>query len=538
VILAKTLPDREDIARLLGYRPFSRFEAELRERCRRGRSSNEVAALLYAVTRLSPEYAAELFGEYGDSEERRLTVNPRGSAGAQVPPLAGAAQLLRVGAALRPEAATKLASCYGGTRRFQDYARDEPSLGRLADYMGALHGTSRSLARSFVRDVADQQAWEDQFDDNEPIGAVIHYARELRRISLGLGERYSRWLFDEKEKDILAALTSGQNVQEVAKWLRLVPHESRYDVLREQLAQLTLITAASDSQLRGLLQAAGGLAASDAWDAAGQVANLAWEQRVQTRYIWNLEEFNEVCLRSLYLERVLDRDGFSSTLLEHLTPRNIREILQQDLLVASFAHHVATTDSALVSGVLRREAEGARGALLARARGENSPLRRVLALLFAHAGEEEIATAFSGLADQPLWEVGLAGLLGVSLGNLPAERVGSLLTCDEAALTNRTTAELNEHTHNLRFALAAAFLTLSGRWTLAEEFLSSRAERAEDEANPFVQALLRWGPEDPPLTVPTYSAWWTLQGTILSPLQLRLDEFVEQVADRGRHSWR
>lgn len=540
---------KHDIGTLLGFPNLEGLKGDLLDRFRTERSTIHIANGLFAVAKFDLDTAAEALNRYVERVEgaaRPVEKSPaRGGArrrpvdrvrlpgGHKPNDLVDVGCLLRAAAAVETAQALKLAKLIN-LRTFVDYGASEANLGRLAVFILGLHEASRKLALEFVESTCSEERWQKQYDENDRMENVIHYARALGRVSRAKGSQYFQFILDRHKHEVERQLEAEANLALVSNWMRMLRlgGQTFVDQHVDALAKFLQTTAGYDTRLRHLLEATEALIECKQVEAARRFAAQALEEAGQMKSIHRLHEWITVLYKAARIGSELDMPDFAQSLFSGVKNwyffTYILNFEDRPLLLACAYHLLQCIDV----NNLRGEIQERQGAIIEIAESERRPVLRCLALILTQAPAEKIEAAAEEAEWYKQWERGLAAIAFSTIypgRENPFYKQPDMPESDWQALLDE---ELNEHTGNLEFALTLHLAALTG---LPEDSLerhrASALERAGDEMFGPTRWLLGQNQGAINLSQRPYYLWSYIKHTVLRSTYLTWESEVAGKAE-------
>lgn len=526
-----------------------------------------IASGLFGAAKLDPglavgildRYVGRVLAEVPPPRQEKPDVRRRRSRSASDNPredykpanLVDVGRVLMIAAAIKPENALKLAQLIDLEAFARYEAAEEQNLGRLAVFIWGLQQSSRMLALDFLRRICTEERWRKQYKDNEELENVLHYANSLRHLSRATANEFVRFVLANHHGDIQQELTNEINLMTVSNWLRASSNRDQSVVDEEVDSIIGLLeeTAEFDARLYHLIEATEASIECGQMKLARHFAARALNESSQLLSVRKLQNWIVLFHKALRIERELDLANFTGDLFEEINnPRffiGLLSLNNQPILDSYVVYLLKHTNVAEIPAFnpLREVLAGSHKVTMDVAKLEpRKALRILLSLILAKSPLEEIRKFVASINEHlvpdesgALYEPWESGLIALVFRNIfPEEEVlladplnDSISTWQDIILQ-----QLNEHTGNLEYGLT---LYLAKQVGISDESLGEFdediKERAENEANSAVSALLKSHRVGLDLRQKPYLMWSLLKDSVLRSTYLPWESDIEDAED-------
>lgn len=538
---------KPDIIQLLGFPNLASFEEEALKAFQRAYSVIDITNGLFAIAKFDLDIASQALQRFIQQFNLETDAKQEDRAGPSRRPgyrrrklpqgyqpddLVDVGSLLRISAAIDLPQARTLAGAIT-LETFAQNAANEANYGRLAVFVLGLLEASRKYAFDFVDLTSSEKFWSKQYEENERIENVIHFARALASVSRTKSKQFVAFIIERYRDEIITQLELEANLALVSNWLRILPvcgAEFAHENVAGMYASV-VSTAEYDSRLRNLIETTEALVECNHLDLAKSFANRAVAECSQIKAIRKLRDWIVIFHKVARISRALKLPDLPRQLFSKLDTWYFFGYLvafeTQPLLLA-YTYRLLQTTNVLGFEDLRNEITHWKPQIISAARSERRVVLRSLSLVLAGAQYDEIAdTADSDGWSQP-WERGLTALVFSSL--FPGDKnpfVKEVTTDDDRA---DLLSELNEHTGNVEFGLTLRLAALSdGTKDLLEQVQTIVNSREAEEYNSVTRFLLKAVPGDLQLDASHYYLWSLLRSTVLRATYLAWEsELIEE----------
>lgn len=550
--MLRSIPiSKEDTVLLLGFANFATFKKQLLSRFYRENSVVHISNGLYGVAKFDLDISVEALRQYTNrfdvelpnqtasrdtkGSRRRHIHKTKLPQGYRPNDLVDMGCLLRIAGAIEIPQARKLAELID-LEIYSKYAANEANLGRLTIFILGLQEVSRKLAREFIQKICLEDTWRRQFEENDKLDNVIHYARALGQISKTKGSQYVRYIIDNYGENIGSQLETETNLALVSNWLRILPICGQ-DFVKEQMSKIStfiLETANYDTRLRQLLDTSEALLECGDRELAREFANRAILESSQVRAVHRLHDWVVLLHKTLRIGRELSMPEIPRMLLEQDPWYFFGSVLRfenQPLLVA-YAYHLVRSLSISNLNEMKREMAKRQFEIIIEVEKERRPIFKILGLIFAEAPIEQIVKNTNSVNWYQQWERGLAALTFALkfpdkenpftiLPSMPLDEWYEVLGY-----------ELSDHAGNLEFGLTLHLAAILGETEkLSVNLRSAATERASDEIRGATRWLLQQQHGVTDLSQLPHYLWLFIKETVLRSTYLTWESELEGAAD-------
>lgn len=502
-----------DIYQLLDIPNARRLREDLEARFAGQVDPLDLALLVGALARFSREDAIGLLKAFVGSEGDSRWLFSRN--------LAHLGSLLHVAASIDPPSGRQLVHLLERNTLIR-ITSEESNLGWVSQFLLGLLRSSRRLALNYTAEVATEDVWTRQLEENDGFKNVAGYAYALSRVSRAKGLAFSRFLQAKYRKDIEDTLEIEGDLASVSNWARLLSsgNQQLTAPVAKRVAELVEACLSFETHVVQLLDAAQAMIQCGQQELAKRLAFEAQANSRQLDAIHDLELFLTVLLRTNSIVRNLGLASFSSRLFAKFDVNYLVNLIRMDPRPVLAAHAVFLLGHLQISGLL--PFTRATGAILPylrdRALRDDNTTNRVFTLILTRASLEQVRNeASSGKWD--LAEAGLASIFFECIYPRSAPLFGVLPPGSKgeagAARTADMMVNLNDEAGNLPFGLV---LNLARKCGLSvAKFSSAAAARRDDERHGAGRWLLGENPNPAELLgKPHHQAY--LLGEVLLPI--------------------
>jgi hypothetical protein len=550
IALTSTPLSKDEIERLLNFANRSELSDDLLGRFKKSNNILHVTNGLYGAAKIDARLAQKALKIYTDKVEPRTRSSedqnksekeaernekPDARFRANIN-LVEVGCLLHIASAINLKDARRLVALLDHAELIRMSA-EELNLGRLTVFIGGLHQASRKYALDILNRICSDDLWKEQYEQNEEVENLVHYARLLRKLSRSKSTEFLNFLFVNYPGEIQEYLRIQANLLLISNWLRLLSNagEEVAQAYMAKVAGLLMEAAEQDTRLRHLLEATEALMEAGFIGEARSLSNRILEEIDQVHSILSLRDCIVVLNKAAHIERKLGKPNFVAQLMDGLENRQVVEFIRYDpqIILSAFSFYLFSATPALSSGV-RTAVLNEQAFIIESAKREPNSTTKAISLMLAKAIVEDVFEVLGAVAwsqTQP-WELGLVAVFFSVIYPNYEKRLPIGFDADSEEWEQFLLSNLNDHAGNLEFALTLYLARFTGmRQDMVANLQAEAHQRDEEELSSTTSWLLKHN-DVKSLKDFTYYIWALLKETILRPTYLPWEADIEDNARR------